>query len=67
MAAQAQGLEQLVAFFRVGEEAARSQKSAAVAAPLLTPWVSPVVAERAVRSQGRANGSASADPDFRPF
>ena len=67
MAAQAQGLEQLVAFFRVGEEAARSQASAAVAAPLRTPWVSPVVAERAVRSHGRGNGSASADPDFRPF
>jgi hypothetical protein len=56
-----------VAFFRVGEEAARSQVSAAATAPLRTPWVSPVVAARAVRTHGRANGSASADPDFRPF
>jgi methyl-accepting chemotaxis protein len=68
MAAQAQGLEQLVAFFRVGAETA--VRGTAVATPRATAaWISPVVAERASRSHGRGNGSASASahPDFRPF
>src|SRR5262249_52984830 len=72
MSAQAEGLEQLVAFFRVAGDAAAvgaMGRADASARPALSGWGPPAAIASGPRAPRRTNAHAArpAEADFRPF
>jgi len=67
MSAQAQGLEQLMAFFRAGDERSFARRADVPLAAGTRAFAPRELPEPSPRVSSRGNGHASAEAEFRPF